>query len=197
MSTKQTCMSTIVDKYYDQLERPRYPVHLYFPTAMLLEVYQSTSGSKASPTTPPPQTNGIGILDSESNGHTIPPVNIARKEAGFDIIRSRWIINPWSRSQQDKPTKLIIGTNKSLDEASRRAILEVYEYHHERAHAGGDFSAPPDPDWIRKAEATTDWPMTWKVEDGLVSFSLTTEKNGYKISEEIFIVRSNISNVAT
>ncbi|KAI0866657.1 hypothetical protein F4860DRAFT_523898 [Xylaria cubensis] len=89
-----------------------------------------------------------------------------------------------------KPVRLIVGRNMPLYEANYRAKMEVCEYHRERAHVDGDFSAPPNSDWIRKA-GTTDWPITWKVENGQLKFSLIIDRGGLRIAEEVFVVRSD------
>ncbi|KAI0549360.1 hypothetical protein F4679DRAFT_584706 [Xylaria curta] len=147
--------------YYGQLRRQRYPVYLYFPFEMHLE---------------------LGWYDDSSN--TVTP------NMRFDTVRTSQVINPSPRCKHTKPVRLIVGRNLPLHEANYRAKMEVCEYHNERAHADGDFSVPPNPHWIRKA-GTPDWPMTWKVENGRLRFSLIIDRGDLKIAEEVFVVESD------
>lgn len=198
-SKQQTPTSGILQHYYSHLERLRYPLNLYFPTAMFLELSQSDWRNKELPVSPvvengtTPKTNGtINIQDVKlHNGYVVPPANEARTEKRFDTIRTMGIINPAAPFANVTPVKLIVATNKSLHEANELAMKEVYEYHNESAHRRGDFSIPPNPDWIRKAGATEDWPMTWKVGNGQLRFSLITDRGEYKTTDKIYVVRSS------
>ncbi|KAI1740851.1 hypothetical protein F4680DRAFT_447704 [Xylaria scruposa] len=160
MSASKHTLSSTFQEYYDQLEKRRYPVYLYFPFQMHSE---------------------LGWFDNRSN--------IVAPNMRFDTIRTSQVVNRPPRCRHNKPVRLIVGRNLPLHEANYRAKVEVCEYHHERAHADGDMSAAPNLAWIRKA-GTTDWPMTWKVENGRLRFSLIIDRGDLKFAEEIFVVES-------
>jgi hypothetical protein len=183
-----------------------YTMASYFPQEMLYELWCSYNSIPPElVTAPAPPTNNSApsaaaesAPNSDANQDTnpqpdVPPVNLP--PAGPLPAETRYSVvhivqySPWSPTPGDERAESqIIGTFKTSHEANELAMKEVYEKYGQLAHVGRAAWDPPNPTWLRKAGAGA-WPNTWKIEDGLLSFSLVSSRLHYTLKGRIYVVK--------
>ncbi|KAI1815187.1 hypothetical protein GGS20DRAFT_544779 [Poronia punctata] len=109
----------------------------------------------------------------------------------FDVLHT---INytPWSPTPGDRRSELrMVGSSYSLSEANKMAMKEVYDKYGGLAHVTRGPLQPPDSSWIRKSTGTgvEKWPNTWKMDGGLLSFSVVHSKLQYTIEGKVTVVK--------
>ncbi|KAI0874641.1 hypothetical protein GGS24DRAFT_516348 [Hypoxylon argillaceum] len=118
----------------------------------------------------------------------VPPPEILQAEARYSVVH---IIqySPWSPTPVDERVEsCVIGTCRTRREANELAMKEVYEKYGELAHLDRGPWDPPSPTWLRKAGAGA-WPNTWKIDDGLLTFSLVNSKLHYTLTGKVYVVK--------
>ncbi|KAJ8126258.1 hypothetical protein O1611_g7382 [Lasiodiplodia mahajangana] len=177
---------------------PNHPMASYFPQDMLYELWCSyntppgpTNTAPTQPTSGPIPSEENPVPNAEANQEAGPPAGapppdipptstppaVASPAAVPPIMTYFSVVHtvqysPWSPTLGDgRAESVVIGTCGTLHEANELAMKEVYEKYGNLAHIRRAAWDPPSPTWLRKA-GSGQWPNTWKIEDGKLSFSL-------------------------